>query len=161
MRERAYTRKLLRVLVDRFSDDELRTLCFELGVDYESLGGTGKAGKARELLTFLERCRRVYELPAAGKWLRPDVTWPQAPSAPRKDAVALVGPDPESLWAHLPGEDMEAIQADAVQRAASLSRDELARIRALLIETARAFAIQGDKAALMADAVIGKLALAA
>jgi hypothetical protein len=161
MRERAYTRRLLRVLVDRFSDDELRTLCFELGVDYENLGGTGKAGKARELLTFLERCRRVYELPTAGKWLRPDVIWPEAPSEPRKGSVALVGPDPETLWACLPGEKMEAIQADAVQRTASMSRDELARIRALLIETAHAFAIHGDKAALMADVVIGKLALAA
>jgi hypothetical protein len=161
LRGRAYTRKLFRVLVDRFSSDELQTLCFELDIDYENLGGTGKEGKARELLTALERRHRVYELPVAGKWLRPDVAWPEPPSARRKGAVALAGPDPEALLAWLPGDDMEAIQAVTVQRAASMAKGELARIRALLIETARAFAIEGDKAALLADAVIGRMALAA
>ncbi len=35
--------------------EELRTLCFELGVDYDSLTGEGKSAKARELITYCER----------------------------------------------------------------------------------------------------------
>ena len=36
--------------IDRhYSLDELRTLCFELGADYDNLPGEGKKGKARPL----------------------------------------------------------------------------------------------------------------
>ena len=31
-----------------FNDEELRGLCHDLGIDYESLGGWGKAANVRE-----------------------------------------------------------------------------------------------------------------
>ena len=46
---------LRRILVGRFSADELNTLCFDLGMDHEDLVGTGKAARARELIAHCER----------------------------------------------------------------------------------------------------------
>lgn len=54
--------ELLKFLREKFSDHELRDLCFELAIDYESLGGEGKVAKARELVAFCERRDRLIEL---------------------------------------------------------------------------------------------------
>ncbi len=58
------SRTVLReVLVRYFNDDELHNLCFDLGIDYDDLGGDGsKSGKARELISYLERRNRLGEL---------------------------------------------------------------------------------------------------
>ena len=53
---------LLQQLVDRYSDDELRTLCFGLGVNYEDLPAQTRAGKAREFVAYLDRYDRIHEL---------------------------------------------------------------------------------------------------
>jgi hypothetical protein len=45
--------KLRKILDERFSESDLRTLCFDLHVDYQSLPGEGKADKARELIQYL------------------------------------------------------------------------------------------------------------
>lgn len=66
---------LHEMLVKCFNDDELRTLCFRLKVDYESLPGEGKSGKARELVKLFERQDQLPELLKVGKKLRPDVIW--------------------------------------------------------------------------------------
>ena len=39
----------------RHNDSELRQLCFRMGVNYEDLGGTGRADKIRELVMYCER----------------------------------------------------------------------------------------------------------
>ena len=67
--------QLRQLLSIHFDEGELQTLCFDLGVDYESLPGGGKADKERELIEYLERRGRVRELVALGKRLRPDVPW--------------------------------------------------------------------------------------
>ena len=54
--------KLRQILVKYFSESELRDLCFDLRVDYESLPGEGKGDKARELVTYSERHGRIFEL---------------------------------------------------------------------------------------------------
>jgi len=46
---------LLQNLTDSFNDEDLRTLCFDVRVDYDSLPALGKAGKARELILALAR----------------------------------------------------------------------------------------------------------
>lgn len=46
----------------RFDLEELRTLCFELGVDYDNLRGEGKSAKMRELITYLQHRRLIYQL---------------------------------------------------------------------------------------------------
>jgi hypothetical protein len=62
------------LLVEHFGLEDLRTLCFDLNVDYESLPGEGKAGKARELVAYLKRRDRLTELGAAIRRTRPDIT---------------------------------------------------------------------------------------
>jgi len=47
--------KLLEQITAYFSLDELRTLCFNLEIDLEELGGEGKTGKARELILYMSR----------------------------------------------------------------------------------------------------------
>lgn len=48
--------------MERFDLEELRTLAFELGIDYDSLPGEGKAGKVRELILFLDRRGKLGQL---------------------------------------------------------------------------------------------------
>lgn len=72
--------ELRRILAARFDESELRSLCFELGEDYENLPPEGKAGKARELVRYLERRDRIAELVETGKRLRPDISWPEVAS---------------------------------------------------------------------------------
>jgi len=54
--------KLRQILADKFDEDELRDLCFDLRVDYQDLAGAGKRGKARELVAYLDRRGRIHEL---------------------------------------------------------------------------------------------------
>lgn len=70
-----YSVLLRRILTDRFDEEELRTLCFDLNVDYADLPGRGKAGKARELVAYLQRRDRISECIEVGKQSRPDILW--------------------------------------------------------------------------------------
>jgi len=54
--------QLRQSLIESFDDNELRDLCFDLRIDYESLPGEGKSAKARELVTYCERHKRLDEL---------------------------------------------------------------------------------------------------
>jgi S1-C subfamily serine protease len=73
--ERIHLTKLRQILVNRFDEGELRTLCFDLGVDYDSLPGAGKADKAREVVAYLERREQLYELVKVGRQHRSDIPW--------------------------------------------------------------------------------------
>ena len=53
---------LFHLIVSNFSDEELRTLCFHLNVDYDILPGRGKAAKVRDLIILLERQGKPEEL---------------------------------------------------------------------------------------------------
>lgn len=53
--EPALGEALRLALVEYFNNGELRDLCFDMGIDYDSLAAEGKAGKARELV---DHCRR-------------------------------------------------------------------------------------------------------
>ena len=75
-----------QILIECFNDDELRTLCFDLGVDYEILGGEGKEGKARELVGYFKRRMRLDELERYCRQKRPNAAWPEL------DRLYAVGP---------------------------------------------------------------------
>ncbi|MCA9875629.1 MAG: AAA family ATPase [Ardenticatenaceae bacterium] len=47
--------ELRRLLNDYFDFEELRTLCFELGFDYNFLPGEGKGAKVREIVSYMQR----------------------------------------------------------------------------------------------------------
>jgi formylglycine-generating enzyme required for sulfatase activity len=67
--------KLRRNLRTCFDESELRDLCFDIGIDYDSLRGEGKGDKARELVAYLERRGRLSELIEVCEELRPKVPW--------------------------------------------------------------------------------------
>ena len=77
----AYLAEIQRLLVRHFDAEDLRTLCFKLGVDYDSLPAQGKENKARELALHLERRNRLDELQIAVAIERPDIAWPQPPAS--------------------------------------------------------------------------------
>jgi hypothetical protein len=68
------------LLVMHFNESELRDLCFDLGVDYESLPGHAKSDKARELLGYARRHARWEELMLHCARLRPRVEWTPTPA---------------------------------------------------------------------------------
>lgn len=69
--------QLREALIANFNLDELRTLCDDLRdnlddkLDFDNLGGEGKAGKARELVDYL---RRHGLLPASVDYIRQNYT---------------------------------------------------------------------------------------
>ena len=67
--------KLRRNLVAYFNKGELRDLCFDLGVDYESLEEQTRKGMARELVAHCERHEHIDKLLTICRQLRPNVSW--------------------------------------------------------------------------------------
>ncbi len=71
--------KLIRVehkdlhdILDQFFDEqELRHICFEMGLDYEDLPFSGQTNKARELVALSVRCGQFAQLQAIVKAARP------------------------------------------------------------------------------------------
>ena len=69
---------LRRNLAEHFNKEELRTLCFDLGIEHENLPET-KDGMARELVAYCERIGKIRELVAQCRKLRPNVSWEDVP----------------------------------------------------------------------------------
>lgn len=68
--------ELHKQIISCFSDEELHTLCvLDLNVDYDSLNGTAKATKARELIMYLNRRNQLPKLIETLKELRPHADW--------------------------------------------------------------------------------------
>jgi hypothetical protein len=62
----------LYLTVERqFNESELHNLCFQLGMDYENLGGQGKAAKAQALISYLHRRGRIGDLIEVCREMRP------------------------------------------------------------------------------------------
>jgi formylglycine-generating enzyme required for sulfatase activity len=77
-------------LVDHFNLEELKTLCFNLGVEFEDLGGEGRSDKARELVKAMQRRTRLAHLVAHLSIAHPDAyrqrfhETPAIPAAPAR-----------------------------------------------------------------------------
>ncbi|MGD9099713.1 MAG: hypothetical protein PVF45_04480 [Anaerolineae bacterium] len=67
--------QLRQSLTTHFDVEELRTLCYDLGVDYDDLRGEGRTNKARDLVTYMERRGRLSELIETCSRRRPHVSW--------------------------------------------------------------------------------------
>ena len=65
--------ELRQILIKSFSDEELRTICFDMDIDYDSLPALGKANKARELVAYCERRQRLSALIDLCRQLRPNL----------------------------------------------------------------------------------------
>jgi hypothetical protein len=53
---------LRKRIVTGYNLEEIRTLCSDIGVDYDNLGGEGKEAKARELVAYLKRRNKLDDL---------------------------------------------------------------------------------------------------
>jgi adenylate cyclase len=103
------SRAILRQkLADYFSEEELRTLCFDMGLDYADLPAQGKVNKARDLVAHLERINRVPELIAKCRQLRPNVPWEATtegvsglPGQPPAEAVISFLRDVAPAWSDI------------------------------------------------------------
>ncbi|MCA9931420.1 MAG: hypothetical protein KC419_23200, partial [Anaerolineales bacterium] len=55
-------KQLRDVLTQYYSDSELHSMCFDLGIDYESLGGRGKSEQALKLVLHAQRTNRLNDI---------------------------------------------------------------------------------------------------
>jgi len=138
-RRKRYLSKLRHILITRFSEEELRTLCWDLpapaDVDYDDLSGEGKAGKARELIGHLERRDLIPALVEIGKRLRPTVNWGEtSPAGPgtRPDFQRT----PLERPPHKPPPNQYGVAAgtEPAAEASAFTRDTLADRRAHIIK---------------------------
>ena len=67
--------KLRQNLTECFTDEELHVLCFDMGIDYEDLGGQIKSAKAMALVTYCKYRGIVPQLVEACRKLRPNLSW--------------------------------------------------------------------------------------
>ncbi len=73
--KRAERQKLQTRLREHFDKEELRSLCFKLGIEYDDLRGESRMGKIEGLITYCERHGRTDELVTICRQLRSHVTW--------------------------------------------------------------------------------------
>ena len=66
-------KKVYDFVVSYYSMEELKTLCFEMGVEFENLGGLTRNAKARELVLKLGHERQFTTLFEALKATRPNL----------------------------------------------------------------------------------------
>lgn len=108
MNDRDWSRSQLATInqniVKLFDDNELRTLCFELAIDYDSLPGQGKSAKARELVAHCNRHGRVGELVNQCQRARPGSDWPVEPDGPIRVTVQERASLPKKWSKSLAGE---------------------------------------------------------
>lgn len=64
---------LRRIIVETFDYNEVRDLCFDLHIDYESVPGRNKSAKVRDLIIYLERRGRIDELVTYIQRKRPQI----------------------------------------------------------------------------------------
>lgn len=108
--------QLHQFIADHFDLEELRTLCFNLGVRYDDLGGEGLSAKARELILGLGRRNQFDRLLEA---LRQDRSEAFDETGLSAGPAAL-----ETLYAALPAWDVPTVSSRSPEEAL---RDYLAR----------------------------------
>ena len=61
------------ILANRFDLEEVKTLCFRLGINFNNLPGEGLEGKTRELVAYFQRRQQMPRLVQAIQQYRPDI----------------------------------------------------------------------------------------
>ena len=85
--------RLYKMMNDLFTLEELRTLCFDLGVDFDQLAPQGtKASTIRELILRFERERRIRDLVDGCDRANAAVQWHTVLEEPGRGAVPSSGP---------------------------------------------------------------------
>lgn len=86
-------RKLRKVLIDLFTESEMRDLYFELNVNYDAEGGQGTAEKARQLVLHFQNRRRLNVLANVVIELRSQLTWDDIASDKVEEVFPSTGSD--------------------------------------------------------------------
>lgn len=76
---------LQKKLVEHFDLSELKTLCFDLSINYEEIAGETLTDKTRELVKFVYRSGRIGDIIELCQELRPKVAWNQPGKIYRRD----------------------------------------------------------------------------
>lgn len=76
----AYLAAVRKLILEYYNEEELRTLCFDLGIVYEDLPAKGRAAKARELVSRLNRNGQMDNLRQKVTIERPNAKWPERKS---------------------------------------------------------------------------------
>ena len=84
--------QLLNILTANFNREELKTLAFELGVDFDEFPDKGKTSQARDLIQHLQRRQRLNDLIAWGQQQRPKIEWPTPDSLLEGKRIVPVSP---------------------------------------------------------------------
>ncbi len=74
-----------------FNLDELQSLSFDLGIQFENLAGTTRDAKARALIEHCQRIDRVSELISRCQELRPSVNWFEIAEISGDPALVSIG----------------------------------------------------------------------
>jgi signal transduction histidine kinase len=109
--------RLRQILIDYFDEGELRTLCADLQVDYDTLPGEGKDNQARELVSYLDRRSRLAELVKVGKEHRPNAPW-------EADTDVCQEPVPDSPPAQAPTSSVRVNNQPSPYRGLQVFREE-------------------------------------
>lgn len=121
-----YLTHLKDSLIDLFSIEELKELCFEMGIDYEAFQTDAKPTFARELILFAKRRNKLATLVALCERERTDHNWRvRRGGTSANDAASHSQKTAGSLEA-LPGQSQSARDAralDMVRRQLDLDAD--------------------------------------
>jgi hypothetical protein len=79
-----YKAQLRRLLGLCFSLGEIKTLAFDIGLDYDELGGETKTSKIRDLIIAAEREDRLETLITAAEQMRSHIHWPRRGYVPEE-----------------------------------------------------------------------------
>ncbi len=84
-----FLRQLRLHICEHFSLTELKTLAFDLALNWDELEGETLSLKCQSLIGFMQRNGRLPELLALLRQERPGITWPSLPTKP-KDPISKV-----------------------------------------------------------------------
>ena len=84
--------ELVRAIRSTFDEEETRTLCFQLAVEYDDLPAANRAGKVRELVRLCERNGTLDALILACMSERPNEYWVDKASQVSPAAIQFMLP---------------------------------------------------------------------
>lgn len=87
-----YTSRLHRMMAELLSLEELKTLCFDLRFDFESLEARGKPNQMRELIDIMHRNNRLPDVVSLCKEIMPNEPWDRQKDEPLHSTLAVVLP---------------------------------------------------------------------
>ncbi len=132
------------ILTEHYGLNDLRQMCFHLGVDYENLEGSTKSNKALSLVIYMERRGRLDELAAYVYKTRPFITPDMLESH--------IKMDDDTSYTIRGGDGSNGIQFEELEETAPPIK-ETAVSQELRLDTAFPAQVQPDRSFMLAVAI--------